>query len=559
MGGVGLGILASCLTLAPAVRVANNHETDLQEGDESAPTALSDGVRESEIRHCGLFHLQAYEDMVVQCELPGGVDAMTLAIENADVSDLLVTAADEHSLMAMNSDENPVDMALCAEGQPFAACAYSLPFLLWLRQFWRYEDMSSRIHLTDGERSKTRIFANALDHRGVAPSRLHTRCAREINQPAFEVVRECVLESVPAFVEQHNYADLMYVSTPAGDIVPVQNKDMLTASIAEWLNAIWRRSDLILGLDDVATGWSRRHCAGERARLDLERTRYQSSIVGAQFPLVGEATQACLDGTPSSLVMSGSLERMVAEMSACGGGVGANCTEQEHPCPEGFMCDCQRNARAGNAFVAGAVLGGVGGLVAATALPFALAGGAGLALTASSETAMAWAMSSLLIGGKAEVAVAGSAAGTQEFSRSCMCFPVECTFNTKSEQCEMVASPTATPSSNPFAKLPSTGLKCTEHHNHHFFSSARVCELSPCEHVDVIPETGSWEGHKLFGRVGRNPDWESGTTIYNCANTQGAEESLLSRISEIPSAEGAAASNTVEGRMAIINALHPEM
>jgi len=555
--GVGFGVLASCLTLAPGVRVANNGQTDLLEGNEAAPTAL-DGVRESETRHCALFHLQSFEAMVGQCELPGGVDAMTLAIQDADAPGLLVTDADELSLTAMNSEDSPIDMTLCATGQPFAACAHSLPFLLWLRQFWRYQDMSSRVHLTDAERSKTQIFAHALDHRGVSPSRLHSRCSSEIDQPAFEVLRECVLESVPAFVEEHTYTDLMYVSTPAGDIVPVQNKEMLTASITEWLNAMWLRYDMILGLDDVAKGWTRRHCARERSRLDLERSRYQSSIVGTQFPLVGESTQACIAGTPSSLVLSGSLERMVAEMGACGGGLGVNCTEQEHPCPEGFMCDCQRSSREGNAFVAGAVLGGVGGLVAATALPFALFGGAGLIVTASTETAMSWAMGSLLVGGKAEVAAFGSAAGTQEFSRSCMCFPVECTFNTETEQCQMVASPTSTPSSNPFATLPSTGLKCTEHKNHHFFSSARVCELSPCEHIDVIPEITNWEGHRLFGRVGRNSDWESGTTVYNCANTRGTEESQLSRLSEIPSADGASASNTVEGRARIINALHSQ-
>merc|ERR1719181_209903 len=279
---------------------------------------------------------------------------------------------------------------------------------------------------------------------------------------------------------------------------------------------MWHRQDLVLGLDDSATSQTRRQCASTRTRLDHERTRYEASILGTQFPLIGGATQACMEGTPSSLVMSGSLERMIAEMRVCGGGVGVNCTEQEHPCTEGFMCDCQRNQREGNALVAGAVLGGVGGLVVATALPFALAGGAGLALTASTETAMSWAMGSLLLGGKAEVAAVGSAAGTLEIASTCMCFPVQCTFNEESEQCEMVPSPTATPSSNPFATLPSTGLKCTETHNHHWFQSARVCELAPCEHVDVIPQVRSWGGHTLHGRVGRNPAWDA-ASVYNCA------------------------------------------
>jgi hypothetical protein len=493
--------------------------------------------------------------MVGGCNLPDGADAMTMANGETEASDLEVTRADEDSLAAMSTDDTPVDMVLCAEGQPFPVCANSLPVMLWLRQYWRYQDMSSRLHLTAGERAKTQLFASALSHHGVNPSQLHRRCATEIEDPAFEVVRECVLESVPVFVENHTYADLLYVSTPDGDIVPVQDKDKLTTSLVEWFTAMWHRQDLIVGLDDSATSQSRRQCASARSRLDHERSRYEASILGAQFPLVGGVSQACMEGTPSSLVMSGSLERMIAEMRVCGGGTGANCTEQEHPCPEGFMCDCQRNQREGNALVVGAVLGGVGGLVVATALPFALAGGAGLALTASTETAMSWAMGSLLIGGKAEVAAVGSAAGTLEIASTCMCFPVECTFNEESEQCEMVPSPSATPSSNPFATLPSTGLKCTEHHNHHFFSSARVCELAPCEHVDVIPQVSSWGGQSLYGRVGRNPAWDAGT-VYNCANTRGSQDTLLSRLSEIPSADGVPVPNTVEGRIAILSAFH---
>jgi hypothetical protein len=550
---VRLCAFASCLTLTPAVRVTNNAQADLVEEDLTAPTALTDGVRESEIRHCALFHLQAFEEMVGGCDLPNGADAMTLAIEESADADLALTRADEDSFVAMNTDDIPVDMALCAEGQPFATCASSLPVMLWLRQYWRYQDMSSRLHLTPWERSKTQIFASAINHHGINPSQLHSRCARQIENPAFEVVRQCVLESVPVFVENHTYTDLLYVSTPDGDIVPVQNKEKVATSLVEWLNAMWHRQDLVLGLDDSATSQTRRQCASTRSRLDHERTRYEASIIGAQFPLVGGATQACMEGTPSSLVMSGSLERMIAEMHVCGGGEGANCTEQEHPCPEGFMCDCQRNQREGGALVAGAVLGGVGGLVVATALPFALAGGAGLAV-GGAETAMSWAMGSLLIGGKAEVAAAGSAAGTLEISSTCMCFPVQCTFNEESEQCEMVPSQSATPSSNPFATLPSTGLKCTEHHNHHWFQSARVCELAPCEHVDVIPEVRSWGGHTLYGRVGRNPAWDA-VNVYNCANTRGSQDSLLSRLSEIPSADGVPVPNTVEGRMDILTAI----
>jgi len=552
-----LCIFASCLTLTPAVRVANNEHADLavSEDDASAPVALTSGVRESEIRHCALFHIQAFDEIVGGCDLEGA-DPMTLALEQAG-GELAVNHEDEESLRAQNSADTPVDTFLCAEGQPFGACAQSLPSNLWIRQYWRFQDMSSRMHLSEGERLKTLVFASALNHRGLSPSRLHTRCGQEIDNPAFEVVRECVLESVPAFVENHTYSELMYVSTPVGDIVPVQNKEMLRRSLEEWLTAMWHRQDLILGLDDAADRSTRTRCRAVRRQMDLERTRYEASIVGAEFPLVGGATEACLASTPSSLVMSGSLERMIAEMSACGGGQGEDCVQQEHPCPEGFMCDCQRNAREGNALVAGAVLGGVGGLVVATALPFALAGGAGLALTASTETALSWAMGSLLIGGKAEVAAVGSAAGTSEFSSTCMCFPVDCVFNTESEQCEMQQSETATASSNPHATLPSTGLKCAEHHNHHWFQSARVCELAPCEHVDVTQHARSWWGHDLFGRVGRNAAWSS-SSLYNCANTQGSEDSLLSRLSEIPTAEGGSGPNTVEGRMVILSAFHQQ-
>lgn len=556
VASVRLGVLVSYLSLTPAVRVSNTDDLNLAEDDATAPTVLTDGVRESEIRHCALFHLQSFNEIVGGCDL-GEADAMLRALEAAG-DEMTVSHDDSESLRAQSTDATPVDLALCAEGQPFNACAQSLPSMLWLRQFWRFQDMSSRMHLSTGEKSKTDVFASALSHRGVKPSQLHARCSREIDNPAFEVVRECVLESVATFVDNHSYSGLLYVSTPEADIVPVQNKEMLRRSLEEWLTAMWHRHDLILGLDDAADRSTRRQCSRERARLDAERTRYESSILGAEFPLVGGATQDCLTNTPSSLVMSGSLERMLAEMGACGGGEGELCTEQEHPCPEGFMCDCQRNQREGNALVAGAVLGGVGGLVVATALPFALAGGAGLALTASTETAMSWAMGSLLIGGKAEVAAVGSAAGTSEFSQTCMCFPVECEFNEESEQCEMTPSETATPSSNPFATLPSTGLKCAEAHNHHWFQSARVCHMSPCEHVDVTPLARSWGGKDLFGRVGRNPQWDS-STVYNCANTGGSQDTLLSRVSEIPTVYGGSAPNTVEGRMAILNAFQHQM
>merc|ERR1719265_1405054 len=104
---------------------------------------------------------------------------MTLAIEEANDADLALTKADEDSLAAQNTDETPVDVALCADGLPFAACAKSLPFMLWLRQYWRFQDMSSRLHLTPWERAKTQIFASALGYRGITPSRLHSRCESE--------------------------------------------------------------------------------------------------------------------------------------------------------------------------------------------------------------------------------------------------------------------------------------------------------------------------------------------------------------------------------------------
>merc|ERR1719446_1137908 len=97
---VHLCAFASSWTFTAAVRVTNDAETALEEGDVTAPTVLTDGVRESEIRHCALFHFQAYEEVVGGCNLPGEADAMTLAIAEIADPDLALVKADEDSLAA---------------------------------------------------------------------------------------------------------------------------------------------------------------------------------------------------------------------------------------------------------------------------------------------------------------------------------------------------------------------------------------------------------------------------------------------------------------------------
>ena len=48
-----------------------------------------------------------------------------------------------------------------------------------------------------------------------------------------------------------------------------------------------------------------------------------------------------------------------------------------------------------------------------------------------------------------------------------------------------------------------------------------------------------------------NSEFETATGLYNCANTEGTVESLLTRLQSLPM-EGAQAGNTVENRIQIL-------
>lgn len=552
----GLCFAATSFTLVSAARLESAAFVDTGEGGEletvvtrseraeaeAGPDAVTAGVRETEVRHCALYNFQSFIRLLEDCD--GGTNsesAMTEAIEHQAIDDsVTMTRNDAASLVTMS-----VDMSLCAEGLPAIPCLQSLPPLVWLRQFWRFEDLAAHAHLHPADQAKARLLNRALGNLGVSASRLHSRCERDVENPAFEIVRECVVDSLPAWSANHTVGT---VQGPNGEMVDLSNQETLQASLEEWLRAMWEREDMVTALHHSAGYFTRRSCSSARTRVQQVYRSYEASILATGFPLERGVTQVCLEETPSTLVASGTLDRIFAELSVCELNDG-NCTAAGMPCPEGFSCDCQRRSREGAGLAAGAVIGGVAGLAVATALPAAIAGGAALAM---GESAAAWASASLLLGGKAEVAAAGSAAGTQELSTTCGCFPLECEYNEEREQCEMSPSATASPSSNPFSTLPFTGLKCTEHRSHHWFHSGKECALTECDRIDTSRIGPHINGQQWFGRVGRSPHWEE-TGLYNCASTEGTVETLMSRVQSLPQGEDVPrAENTVDRRIDIL-------
>lgn len=531
---------ANLVIKAEAAKVAETEDS------ETGPDVVTAGVRETEVRHCALFNFQSFAQLVDDCDgATSSEDAMAEAIQHYGVVDTVTMSRnDALSLATMNTTETYVDMALCGEGQPANFCVQSLPAILWLRQFWRFEDLSAHAALSEEDQVKARIINRALNNFGISASRLHSKCERDVESPAFEIVRECVVDSLPTWAENHTVGEIT-----VGEDHAVVNLDheALAQNLEGWLRNMWQRDDVIRGLHHSAGYFMRSRCSAARTQMEQERHGYEASILATGFPLVHGVTQVCNDETPSMLVASGTLERIIQEISVCSLNDG-NCTAAETPCPEGFTCDCQRRTREGSGLVAGAVIGGIAGLAVSTAVPFAVAGAAGLAF--APEYAAAWAYGSLLLGGKVEVAGAGAAIGTLESSTTCMCFPVECEYNEESEQCEMTPSATASASSNPFSTLPFTGLKCTEHRSHHWFHSGKECALTECDRIDTSHAGPVIGGHQFFGRVGRSSDWEE-TGVYNCANTEGTVETLLTRLQSLPQ-NGAQAGNTVENRIQIL-------
>lgn len=531
---VGIYLAATSFTFASAARIADTEDSLETESLEVGHPLVTAGVRETEVRHCALYNFQAFLQLVNDCDrATSSSDAMEAALQHYDIPDsVTVSRSDAMSLVVMNTTETPVDMALCAEGQPATACVKSLPAMLWLRQFWRFEDIAEHTKLPDEDKVKARIINKALSNFGISVSRLHSKCEGDVDRPAFEIVRECVVDSLPAWANH----------------TASEDQETLVQTVDGLLRRMWHADDMITGLHHSAGYFMRSKCSAARVRMEQERDNDAASILATGFPLVNGHTQECWDESPSTLVASGTLERIIQEMSVCSMNNGT-CTAAETPCPEGFACDCQRQAREGGSLVAGAVVGGIAGLAAATAVPFAVAGAAGLAF--APQYAAAWAYGSLLLGGKAEMAAAGAAAGTSELKRTCGCYPVECGYNEESEQCELMPSASATASSNPLSSsLPFTGMKCTEHKGHHWFHSAKECALTECDHVDTSLTGPVIGGHQFFGRVGRSSEWDE-TGLYNCANTEGTEKTLLARLESIP-LEGAQAENTVENRVRIL-------
>lgn len=480
---------------------------------------------------------------------------MAESIEYYHIDDAVTMSQnDALSLATMNTPETHVDMALCGEGQPASYCVQSLPAILWLRQFWRYEDLSAHAShaLTAEDQMKARIINRALSNLGISASRLHSKCERDVDSPAFEIVRECTVDSVPAWAENHTVGE---VPSPNGEMVDLSDQETLKETLEGWMRSMWQRDDMITGLHHSAGYFMRNRCSEARVQLEQQRHSYEASILATGFPMVHGVTQVCNDETPSQVDASGTLERIITELSVCSMNDG-NCTAAETPCPEGFSCDCQRQTRQGSGLVAGAVIGGIAGLAVSTAVPFAVAGAAGLAF--APEYAVAWAYGSLLLGGKVEIAAAGSAIGTSQLSATCACFPVECEYNEEREQCEMTLSDSMSASSNPFSTLPFTGLKCTEHTSHHWFHSGKECALTECDRIDTSQRGPLIEGIQFFGRVGRsdhrpNSQWEE-TGVYNCANTGGTVDTLLTRLQSFP---GPVAENTVENRIQILQQYEP--
>jgi len=537
----GVCLAVTSLTLTSAARIRANYE--IEEQQQTGPD-VSAGFRETEVRHCALFHFQSFGRLLEDCDgAMSSEDAMAEAIQHYEVEDsVTISQNDALSLSTMNTDETRVDMELCAEGQPAQPCVQSLPAILWLRQFWRFEDLAHHATLPAADQAKARIINRALSNLGISVSRLHSRCEHDVENPAFEIVRECVVDSLPAWTQNNTVGE---VSSPSGEMVDLSDQTTLKATLEEWLRTMWEREDMIAGLQHSAGYFMRGKCSAARNRIEARRHSYEMAVRSTGFPLVRGTTEECLRETPSTLIASGTLERIIQEMSVCSLNNGTCDAENSNsPCPEGFSCDCQRRSREGSGMVAGFVIGGIAGLAVSTAVPFAVAGAAGLAF--APEYAAAWAYSSLLLGGKVEVAGLGAAVGTQERSTTCMCWPMECGYNEESEQCEITPSATATASSNPFSTIPFTGLKCTEHTSHHWLHSGKECALTECDSIDASHVGPQIDGQQWFGRVGRSSDWEE-TGLYNCASSQGTVDTLMTRLQELPQGE-----NTVENRMQIL-------
>jgi len=228
------------------------------------------------------------------------------------------------------------------------------------------------------------------------------------------------------------------------------------------------------------------------------------------------------------------LKRIVNETtSACN--ATANCTETPGTfCPEGTMCDCQRQwtpERGAKAFTMTfwAISPATVMLISGTAAFMT----GGLAAIPGAVWTAGWFPDYI-------PAMFAMAAFSRKWTPECMCFQMECKFDVGKGMCMMspVEGMSGT-SSNPYAALPSNGVKCAIRVG----ETQTTCEQQVCEKADIAQRSGN-----LFGRVGHE-----GKNLYNCANTKGTKASLLGFLDQLSDGSGVTVPNTPAARVDLYN------
>lgn len=492
----------------------------------------------------------------------------------------------------------------CVFEGDFLSCMRSVTPVSWLAQKWELErTMQARVGslLKPVWEAKHLILALALKEYGFDPDGIRSICSKESS--TLERDRQCVrIRAIPDFVVglhrqspshdqiskavaviNHDYPQALtgkdwivghrvdkqgkrfpVMQGPLGKtyFIDEEGRQMgISSHVREGLVAgAAEDHDLAFSLQKVLSKWVRRQASfAERVELfgksrkDTFKTRcssvqannrqllekYNDIVPGFGFSV----DSAMKDCQRLSRQAQSVMDRLLTEVtSGCDRVLKCSVKSQTGGCPEGFACDKRRCQRKGIMMFVGS---GMGGFLGGAGFPVLFGAIAGMVL-AGPAGAAGGAAAAMAAPGKVPLGLLGATLGKTEVVPRCMCFPMLCQWDDMYDRCVVTPTRFQNRSDPGVARLPYTGMKCARTASR----SRPECGFVPCEAGDTMARGPTTEsGEQLFGRVGLGSDG----TVYNCANTEGTSETLLTLLPELPDPVGEeTVGNTVESRRALL-------
>jgi len=399
---------------------------------------------------------------------------------------------------------------LTVDGMPFSKARYDTVNA----GSKHYEVYSKVVYDRAAADQKKQFFSLAVEALGFRKSEAQKRCTQFQKKRDQALLTECILskaeetehsEEVKKLMNDYHKADLQWIVKGS-----IARPDMLNESER---HGFWYKTKSILT----------RKTTKKNRKEELRNSAFKFGADLKQWK------DTCEKITPKhwSKVWFQRLKQEYSE--PCSKSEDGTCSEKGNSyCPEGSACSCRRAqtpSRIAPAVLAGAVfsnlvVGTIGGLITVAG------GAAGPPLAAfvggffgANAIVPDWPL----------YAAFGLAASRTLFKK-CMCFHQDCVHDAETDTCKLKLAKTMNSTSNPLHYLPPSGLRCRS-------IRQGKCRMDSCSISDLArpPAEGqtSTNGGSLFGRVGRD-----GKDIFNCANTQGTMETLLSSLADVPSKEG---------------------